>query len=371
MKIPHLSFGQKLLVFSGIFALSCLFVISVEAATLGKYLENTRVRETPSLQGKILKVMPVHSTVTLLDEQNEWYKVKLSDETVGWSMKAYLQKEMLVETPIEKNLPEGEKGNNGNVLFNSRIRKTPSLTNNIIEVVPVGTSVTILSAQPEWYQVEYRGGKTGWIMAELVAVVTPVTSIGEDFPVKKSTTSTIDASQIGDSLYQLGTVPEGVDLVELNRYWLEKINELRVQKSLRELVLDQRWVDTATEWAGYMGKLGYSTHTRADGKSMHKWIDTKGLEFTTRYTKNGWQTNYFTENIAWGIAKPTTADVKRVLDNTLAYFLSEESYNGDHYRTIYHKDWNSVGVGFYFAPSEYKGKHKVYVAMHYGSLELK
>ena len=60
--------------------------------------------------------------------------------------------------------------------------------------------------------------------------------------------------------------------------------------------------------------------------------------------------------------------VKRVLDNTLAFFLAEASYNGDHYRTIYHPDWNTVGPGFYFEHAG-DGRYKVYCAFHYGSLE--
>ena len=369
MKIFNLSLAHKLLLFSLVFAVSGLFSPVTQAVTTGKYLYNTRLREEPSLSGKILKIMPLKSTVSIVEEQNEWYQVKLSDGTLGWSMKAYLQKEVVAEKVVEKIQPEGEKGQSGNVIFNSRIRKTPFITNNIIEVVPTGTSVKIVTVRPEWYQVEYNGGKTGWIMSELVVVVTPESSIGEEFPLEKVPTL-IDTSKIGESHYQVGVVPDEVDLVELNRYWLEQVNELRVKKDLRQLMLDQRWVDTATEWAGYMGEKGIATHTRPDGKSMHKWIDTKDLDFTVRYSDDGWQTNYFTENIAWGIAQPTTADVKRVLDNTLAFFLAEAPYNGDHYRTTYHKDWNSVGLGFYFQDIG-KGKYKVFVAMHYGSLELK
>ncbi len=183
-----------------------------------------------------------------------------------------------------------------------------------------------------------------------------------DFEAKREEKKEIDTSD-----KQGGVIPVGVDVVALNEYWLGKINSLRAAKGLRQLVLDQRWVDTATEWATYMGETGATTHNRPDGKSMHQWIDTKGLPFTVRYSEDGWRSNYFTENISWGIASEgSTADVKGVLNDTLEFFLAEESYNGDHYRTIYHADWNSVGVGFYFLPSG--NGYKVFVAMHYGSL---
>ena len=106
------------------------------------------------------------------------------------------------------------------------------------------------------------------------------------------------------SAHQGGLIPSGIDTVELNRYWLQKINELRAAKNLRQLVLDQRWVDTASEYAEYMGVNHVSNHERADGKTMHQWIDTKGLTFTTRNSPGGWTTNYFTENISWNQIQP-------------------------------------------------------------------
>lgn len=179
----------------------------------------------------------------------------------------------------------------------------------------------------------------------------------------------VASTTITNSPAQSGVVPSEVNLTALNEYWLAEVNALRAERGLRQLVLDQRWVDTATEWAVYMGETGVMSHDRPDGKTMHQWIDTKGLPFTVRYSADGWSTNYFTENIAWGYASSgTTEAVQAVLDDTMDFYLSEASYNGAHYRTIYHADWNSVGLGFYFTPSG--NGYKVSVAMHYGSLVL-
>lgn len=363
--MKNITFCSKLFFFLVVLSIASINPQTLQAATTAKYLDNTRLRESPSLTGKILKVLPAATSVTILEEQKDWYKVKTGEGNIGWSMKAYLKVET-ASVPSENLVSIGKKGDQGKLLFSSRIRKTPFVTNNIIEVLPEGSKLKILTMRPNWYRVEYGSAKTGWVMSELVMLLQDLEKETE----KNPSSNNGETTKIGTSQYQVGTVPNEIDMFELNHYWLEKINELRAKKDLRQLVLDQRWVDTASEWAGYMGKKGTATHTRPDGKSMHKWIDTKGLDFTTRYSENGWQTNYFTENIAWGIARPTTADVKRVLDNTLAFFLAEASYNGDHYRTTYHKDWNSVGLGFYFQDLG-NGKYKVFVAMHYGSLEPK
>lgn len=161
--------------------------------------------------------------------------------------------------------------------------------------------------------------------------------------------------------------PSNIDLTALNVYWRDEINALRADAGVRELVIDERFVKTATEWATWMGENDTFTHTRPDGSSMHTWINTKNLDFTERYEPGGWTTNYFSENIAWGYTGNSMDGVKKMLDNSLQMMLAEGP-TGGHYRTIYHPDWNSVGVGFSFDPVG-DGRYKVFVAMHYGSLE--
>ncbi|MFH0928060.1 MAG: CAP domain-containing protein, partial [bacterium] len=162
--------------------------------------------------------------------------------------------------------------------------------------------------------------------------------------------------------------PPGINLVELNQYWLDQVNALRAKKSLRLLTLDQRFIETATEYAGYMGPNNVLDHSRIDGKTMHQWIDTKGLTFTVRYREGGWQTNYFTENISWNQIANNMTSAKAALDQTLTWMLAEASYNGAHFRTIYHADWNTVGSGFYFKDLG-NDNYKMYSVFHYGSLQ--
>lgn len=187
---------------------------------------------------------------------------------------------------------------------------------------------------------------------------------------ENETISSVDTSNIRISDFQGGSIPSNIDVVELNKYWISRINQLRSERgNLRLLQLDQRWVDTASEYAELMGVNNWTGHERADGSTMHQWIDQKGLDFTTRYSTDGWKGNYFTENISWGVTSNDMTSMKQALEATLDFYLGEASYNGAHYRTIYHEDWNSVGSGFYFV-DQGNGRYKVYQVFHYGSLEL-
>ena len=168
---------------------------------------------------------------------------------------------------------------------------------------------------------------------------------------------------------QGGVIPSNVDTVGLNEYWLDLVNGLRAASGDRQLVLDQRFIDTASDYSTYMYEAQAFTHERADGGSMHDWIDEQGLTFTVRDSEGGWVNNYFTENISWGYGDNTQQEMIDLLEDSMDLFLAEASYNGAHYRTLYHDDWNSVGLGFYFEKKD-NDFYRVYIAFHYGSLEL-
>lgn len=156
-------------------------------------------------------------------------------------------------------------------------------------------------------------------------------------------------------------------LSELNRYWLERVNQKRREKQLQILVTDQRLIDTAGEWAAEMERRGEISHVRMDGKNMHQWIDAKQLDFTERNVEGGWKRNYFVENIARFYAEPSTEGLKAALDKILVDFL-DEGPGGAHYESIYHLDWNSVGLG-YAVHSAVGESPRIYFAFHYGSLK--
>lgn len=198
---------------------------------------------------------------------------------------------------------------------------------------------------------------------------TPSVSAAPTTPVTSASSSVALTSSQPTNIADINQ-PPNLNLAEVEAYWLQEVNELRSAAGLRTLVSNKYLRATAQEWAVYMGRdLGYCTHDRPDGSSMHKWIDTKNIPWTVRYSANGWNSNYFTENIAYGYTNGTLASTQKMLDGTLGWMLDEASYNGSHYRTLYHADWNSVGMGFYFQKVS-ENNYKIYIAWHYGSVDL-
>lgn len=198
-------------------------------------------------------------------------------------------------------------------------------------------------------------GVTSWADHHSRPIVSRTTTV-EDRPgaVSPSTSSTTPLEN--DSITQ-----------SMNRHWLSKINDLRAQKNLRQLVLDPRLDDTANEWAVHMGTTGVLSHDRPDGETVHDWIGKRGLVFTVRDAPGGWHVNYFTENIGRAHAASSTDSYDAALDRVLQDMLSEGS-DGPHYRTIYLPDWNRFGGGYYFEPVG-DGTIQIYMAFHYASLQ--
>ncbi|MBD3311406.1 MAG: SH3 domain-containing protein [Candidatus Magasanikbacteria bacterium] len=333
----------------------------------GIIITDARMRAGASTEYEIYKVLKSGSKIQILSENNGWYKIKDSTGKIGWTAGWLIDKADMdqkirsdITTPTENSIDKKMTDQTGVTIYNSRVRQGPSTNYGIIQVLSAGEKIELLANENGWYKIKDKLGSTGWTAAWLINT--------ESNSINSETQSEINISSSFDN--SKSTAPSDVDEDELNRYWVERINALRVKKNLRQLVIDNRFRNTAQEYAIYMGDTGAKDHSRSDGKTMHEWIDTKNLDFTQRYSPEGWNTNYFTENIAWRKAEGTTESIKKqVLDPTLQLFLDEAPYNGDHYRTIFHKDWNSVGVGFHFKKID-DDLYYVNVVFHYGSLVL-
>ncbi len=330
--------------------------------------DRARMRNAPStINTATLLVIPKGAAVTVFEETDGWSRLSYGNKE-GWTASWLLKPTIAVtpQTPSTATLNE-----HGQYISAARVRSGASLSGAIVTTLSKGTGVDILEEVSGWYRVRTTAGVEGftatWLITKIPASPPPEPTPPPPTPILPRATP--QPQVIDASVQQVGVVPSDVDLTQLSQYWLEKVNSLRREKGLRELVLDQRFVNTASEYAGYMGTTGAKNHERADGKTMHQWIDSQGLAFTKRYSAGGWQTNYFSENISWGYASGNTEAVKKVLDDTMDMYLAEASYNGAHYRTTYHPDWNVLGVGFYFK-DEGDGRYQVFCVFHYGSLTL-
>jgi len=253
---------------------------------------------------------------------------------------------------------------------NAKVRDTAGRS-KVLKILSKGVVLPIIREQGEWYQVSLKNGTKGWIFKTLMdvstttVVKTPISTTSSSI-IKVATTTKATSTEKLVSVNELSDI---ISTAEINKHWQDKINALRKTSGVRELVIDDRLIRTATEWAEYMGENDRVTHVRPDGKSAQQWVAGKNIQFTKRNSKDGWKQNYFVENIGLRLyIKPTAADIKVAMDGVLKRFLAEGP-SGIHYRSIYHADWNSFGAGWKPIKNS-KGTYTLYFAFHYGSLAL-
>lgn len=110
------------------------------------------LRETASLDARVLSYYRNGAKVTILSNNGTWYKVKTADGKVGYMMSKYLKVTNeaggTTQTPYTAKLINI---NGGSVV---NFRKAPGMKTEIIRTYPVGTEVKVLEKGENWSKVE-------------------------------------------------------------------------------------------------------------------------------------------------------------------------------------------------------------------------
>lgn len=118
------------------------------------------LRQTASLDAKVLSYYRNGAKATILSAGNTWYKVKMQDGKVGYMMAKYLkvtgETGDTTQTPYKARLVNI---NGGSVV---NFRKAPGMNTTVLRTYPVGTEVTVLETGVNWSKVEIDG-VTGYV----------------------------------------------------------------------------------------------------------------------------------------------------------------------------------------------------------------
>ena len=113
-------------------------------------------------------------TVTLIESQNGWYKVKLSNGKVGWGSGDYIKVGSTTTTPAPtpettQSAPSKTESGTGTVTASAlNIRSGAGTGYSIISTAYKGQTVTLLESQSGWYKVKLTNGKIGWASASYI-----------------------------------------------------------------------------------------------------------------------------------------------------------------------------------------------------------
>ncbi|UOW68806.1 SH3 domain-containing protein [Paraclostridium bifermentans] len=138
--------------------------------------EKLNVRKGPSVENDKIGSLDRGMVVEILESNNGWNKVKLSDGNEGWVSGDYTEKEKGTVTATELN-----------------VRKGPSIENDKIGSLANGTVVEVLEHENDWYKVKLDDNKEGWISGDYVLTESQaMEQQAKKTEVKAATTNTVE-----------------------------------------------------------------------------------------------------------------------------------------------------------------------------------
>lgn len=146
--------------------------VVVEASVLN-------VRTGPGLSYDIMTQVTEDQELNVIEEENEWYKVRLANDRIGW-----------VASWLVKNTEVTPATNSLGVVNTPQvnIRREASTNSDVLGVVPEGTEMTVLFEQNGWTQVQYMG-QVAWISSELIDIIGPISEAAEQASNEETSSS--------------------------------------------------------------------------------------------------------------------------------------------------------------------------------------
>lgn len=168
------------LTFGAIVALANENMVVVEADILN-------VRYGPGLSHDVLTQVEEDERLFLLGEENKWYKVRLSDDQVGWVASWLVDSNETLHENQQFAIVTGEAVN---------IRQFSTSDSDIIGMVYKNTELQVLYQDGAWYQVLYMG-QVAWIHGDYIETMATPSSTENTGNQEIATNSTVVV--IGDA----------------------------------------------------------------------------------------------------------------------------------------------------------------------------
>lgn len=160
--------------FSVIVALANENMVVVETAVLN-------VRYGPGLSHDVLTQVEENDHLFLLGEENKWYKVRLSDDQIGWVASWLVDSNDILHDDQQFAIVTADAVN---------IRQFSTTDSNIIGAVYKDSELQILYQEGDWYQVLYMG-QVAWIHGDYVDIITTPSAAQADSVQDIPTDSTV------------------------------------------------------------------------------------------------------------------------------------------------------------------------------------
>ncbi|MBO3444603.1 C40 family peptidase [Clostridium sp. CCUG 7971] len=130
------------------------------------------IRTGPSTDYNVIYKAKKSEKVSIIENNNGWYKVKLSNGKLGWASSNYIkisQTNSNSNDTVQNNSVSlsGQKGK-VNVSSKLNLRKEASTNSSIITKLSNGQVVDLLEKSNGWYKVKLSNGQVGWASSDYI-----------------------------------------------------------------------------------------------------------------------------------------------------------------------------------------------------------
>ncbi|OEH91500.1 SH3 domain-containing protein [Bacillus solimangrovi] len=264
----HISLSLILTLLLSIFSLSINQTYAQQVTIIS---DSVIVRDAPNIGGKVLTEIEKGNTFELIDQQNDWSKIKLNNGTSGWIASWLLETidntasanqnnvEKDTELVIEK---EKEKVSTSEYVIstvdNLRVRNGPGLDYESLGYMDKNKNYTKVSEQGDWTKIQYND-TTGWAASRYLTASNnnnPQSESVEE-PEEKTVTVIVPILNIRQSANTtsdiVGQLKEGeiVQVIQQTDEWLQVKTENKTgwvaaefttEKQTAPIEIEQKWV---------------------------------------------------------------------------------------------------------------------------------
>ena len=200
----------KSIIFMAIISMASLLFINISfAANTGKVIvETAKLREQANTDSKVLELASQGDEVEILNEEDQWYKVKYK-KTTGYIRKDLIKvdnkeaanttnkNEEITENNTtettneisEQNEEEIVKNQKYKITENVKIKVIPLISSIELEEVKKDDEVEVVEILNDWVKVKTLNEKEGWIRKEKLTTIKPQTANTEN-----TTTNTTEST---------------------------------------------------------------------------------------------------------------------------------------------------------------------------------
>lgn len=157
-KNRHLFFLMLVLLFVGLGSFGTVALANYTSVSISASIVN--VRSGPGLSYDIMTQIQGGSSVNVLADKNEWYKVRLSDGRIGWVASWLINNtEIAATSELLATV----------LVPSANIRQENNETSEVVGTAIAGEKFALLYEENGWSQIQYNN-KVAWILSELIEI---------------------------------------------------------------------------------------------------------------------------------------------------------------------------------------------------------